>query len=583
MIDLTRIADNIDNLLKKLEESGEHEKNLVSVISCPYTFSEVIEKIAESIQLGFKNRKFSDQDGPYVEHMYDQLSSLHYHLTLETCYGKYQYGPCVAFLKKARDFIDIVNDDNPFIDNKWSKLPSQDNPSDRIERMRTLKKEEQKAINSLVNNPHSIYKEYRERLEKDGVEAKFPEFAKVVEYLLLQSLDDDLLLDCDKDKHLSIARKKAVERLQEVMEKGFPYLESLEAIENYVSFLDVHERGKEGGKQTPYYHTARWRYQSDWLKTQIPEHIIIPSIANSSIANLGVSHLIKIRGVPIGFAGVSEEPIYVDGHWQTPLEFYVHDLNHDRRQYQQLRKIALERNTDPNVSDEDKVKAFIEECCNFICNVLHPLLPTKDLDVEEANIRNLMKAIVFEIIHEEALPAHPDVILEALLRRPFESTKYFLNEKHVDGKVQYSLDPAATILCFVYWKLAGDFYDTPGMRIAGLGAEEFRERGFIAQAAIELLENMKIPNIEKLKEIVVAQAQDDSGLPQTFRAGVRKKLELQGKDPDEELKEIAAGGELGFNEGAKASTALLDDAPPKELSVRKMKERLNNIQETLAR
>ena len=393
----------------------------------------------------------------------------------------------------------------------------------------------------------------RNRLEENGVNAQMPEFEMIEEWFSLSLKNHEGLYEQTSiDPFLAYKKNQILEELQVIKEKGFPYRSTLLCLEKAISLMDIYERGRPNGMAPPLYHNFRWRYHAHTMKAAAPEYISFPTMQS-----LGVTEIMKIRHAPIGFIGASIENHYVDGHWQTPLEFWFHDFNHSRRMFQQHEIVAKEK----GLSFEE----YSSYCEEFVTQKIMPLLVIpKSLNTYEKNIKRIQKAILFEIMHEEALPADPCVFADVLSRAPFECSKYFINEtQNEQGQIKLSKDPSASLLAFVFRKLEGNFYDTPEMRITGLGGQEARTPEMIKIAAANLIIELDIADKMRVApSIATSFVYDDSGFPQGFRASIQALIDADSLlTPDQRrgilpLNEPQGGG---FDERAKTANEVIPE------------------------
>jgi hypothetical protein len=123
----------------------------------------------------------------------------------------------------------------------------------------------------------------------------------------------------------------------------YPYATSLDVIEQVHAYMDVHQRGAQlQGDQPPLYMQSTWYFQNFQSKSTIPDFVWLPSSAP-----LGMTEFNKMRGAPIGMIGLSgimDQRAHVDGHQQSALEFWLHDVNHNRRFFQQFENEAKKLN-----------------------------------------------------------------------------------------------------------------------------------------------------------------------------------------------------------------------------------------------
>jgi hypothetical protein len=195
-----------------------------------------------------------------------------------------------------------------------------------IEKERELK--EREFVRSIINTPLEKYNELRKRFEenKNSPETSFKELFPVVDRLLAEAFSPDINELCEKIPLLAGVRDKAVISLRQVCLKNrvfCPYLPTLHAIAEAVAFFDIVARQKKGfyetmpkdqivehnPRTTPYasYHMYRYKYRFDQLLNMVPGEIIIPTFES-----LSATDLMKVRGIPVRFVGLSKDFLYVD-------------------------------------------------------------------------------------------------------------------------------------------------------------------------------------------------------------------------------------------------------------------------------
>ncbi len=89
---------------------------------------------------------------------------------------------------------------------------------------------------------------------------------------------------------------------------AFPYLKTIEAIQRAVEFFDILRRTDDPTRSPFLYHSDRYDYYGHFLKAQIPDHIMLPTLAS-----LGATDILKARGVPIGLIGVTTDATVFTG------------------------------------------------------------------------------------------------------------------------------------------------------------------------------------------------------------------------------------------------------------------------------
>lgn len=405
--------------------------------------------------------------------------------------GPYPFKPTLLALAKAAEFFKIIS-----ATQARSSAQTQKNP----DKERSLLDEQKALVKRIINDSYTVYQEMRSRLASQGPNASFPEFKSLVEYLELKIQTDDMVAKhVSGNAQLSTFKSLTLGHLEKV--KGnFPYTKTIDAVQRSLEFLDVIFRADDPSRSPKLYHSGRYEYYTHFLEAATPNHIMMPTLAS-----LGATDILKVRGVPIGFVGVNTDITWVDGYHQTPYEFYVHDINHTRRMWQFMYEDAAAKGI--------SITEYARISDHFVKTKLLPLISiSKDDDETTKNKKRLRKVLLFEMLHEDALPAASDVIERALLRPPNMLTPF---ENIVEGnKVVYVMEPGATTLAYVYRKLAHDFYDMPAERINNIVAPEFRTRENVVQAAEDLSRALGLSvNSNILERYTIT----DEGFPNDFR------------------------------------------------------------------
>ena len=405
----------------------------------------------------------------------------------------------------------------------------------------------------IIEEPLKYYIEYRDRLEKDGLNASFPEFKPTVDYLVSEINSDYFkpIIEAHPDLDLEVKEVKTLlahVNLDFVFDDEenypyprpfpgpFPYRPTIDAIESALRLLDKLNRFEPGNRAVPLYHFDRYAYHRHSLVTD-PNIIVFPTIKNLTFFDL-----IRVRSVPIGFVGVVSRTIRVDRHYQSPLDFWYHDLNHVRRMYGyiNLRQKQLEIKTKQEQID------YYRKMDNFILEKIVPniLKLPKGSPRDEIALRRMVRMIFFEILHESALTAEPDVIIEDLLRpsgpQPFEHmmTKVEKHDKDSIEKlrtptgniksgisqikdtnetvfVRYFFDRAIALLGNVYNKLNFGFYDDPESPSEFVVPLGYRKVDHIVMAAKKIFEILGVRDIPS-DDVLLSLASTKEGSEEKF-------------------------------------------------------------------
>jgi hypothetical protein len=369
------------------------------------------------------------------------------------------------------------------------------------------------------------YQEYSQRLRDKGPNASFPEFKPVVDALLAD-------LEAPWFREIIVKNPTLHYELEEVrtmlfhvnlefsyedaarypyatpFEGKYPYRPTWDAIEKAVALFDKVDRLSRPTEVVPLYHFDRYAYHRHKMMAD-PKVVLIPTTKS-----LGFNELIQVRSVHIGFVGIATQGFRVDRHYQTPLDFLYHDFNHVRRMVEYLFQVLR----------QSKVMTFAEEIAlyrsmdNFIENTLMPHLakiPLKN-DREKYAKRAMLRVIVFEILHESALPAQREAIIDDLLRRPgitqpFEvmlerappenfnqealrtdtgnlrsGSRAFRDREGQTTNIHFIHDRALALLANVYNKLTHGFFDEATDPKNYVVPAEYRTPQRILEAAKEL-------------------------------------------------------------------------------------------------
>ncbi|MEO0336839.1 MAG: hypothetical protein AAF202_10610, partial [Pseudomonadota bacterium] len=412
--------------------------------------------------------------------------------------GKYPAEPTRIAISKAMDFM--------------KALSTESRPSAHVELTDQSEDElvasQWATIKEITSDSLGRYKAMKDRLAAGGKNVSFPEFSAIIEFLLLKLHSDPMVIAVTENSALvSNFLEITISDLLAVRENQ-PYMQSVEAIQRSMEFLDVVQRAYDPEKSPPLYHSGRYEYYGHYLKAQVPDHVIFPTLAS-----LGATDILKSRGVPIGFVGVNTSISWVDGFYQTSYEFWLHDINHTRRMYQFFSEMAESLGL--------SIEEFAEQSDDFVKNKVMPIFRIYRTDSEdERNMKRLMKIVFFEIFHEDALAATERVVREGLLRPPNLITPFEeLNDDR--SVVTYIMEPGATTLAYVFRKLAHDFYDMPGDRLDNIVAPHFRTREKIVEASKRISETLGFRIPDEVLEYFVST---DQGFPKDFKQTLKEDI-----------------------------------------------------------
>ena len=162
------------------------------------------------------------------------------------------------------------------------------------------------------------------------------------------------------------------------------------------------------------YFKERYHYYLDYLLDNAPNVFILPIIQN-----VGATTLIKNRCSRIQPCQIIFDEAFVDEDLQTPSNFFWHDINHARRIYQN------------NLWYSKQNKITINTLYTTMRKDVSELIPVKDwLSDEDKKYESLIKILLFEVVHEDALPFINKSIIDDIF---FESGNCYPYERAYDN------------------------------------------------------------------------------------------------------------------------------------------------------
>ncbi|MFZ6745296.1 hypothetical protein ACO0LC_18900 [Undibacterium sp. JH2W] len=339
-------------------------------------------------------------------------------------------------------------------------------------------------IREWVRNPVDLYQELRTRFEShdNSLDTSVMELLPVVDYFRSQMMLPAMDEKCLNNPALSFMRDQLLHKFHHVtIQNGAmcPYAPTLRILFEAVGFFDVACRTE---KNLSTHFQKKYWYRYEALMHRIPEVIIIPTFDNISATDL-----MKIRGTPVYFIGVSTEPVYVDEFWQSPLEFLIHDLNHAWKMMDMDDRFFQHR---PETSRDELIStsnAFIRE--------YFPTIAIQKTDTEEQKeLKKLKKILLFEVGHEDARPLLPNIVSEALLEDEgyeFPDIVVRYDESGKQAYLEQRTIPGITALSYVRHKLQHGFFDQTDSQNIQIVSPKYRSVEWIVRATEELLNEMQ--------------------------------------------------------------------------------------------
>ncbi|HRD55652.1 MAG TPA: hypothetical protein PLC42_04555 [Parachlamydiaceae bacterium] len=398
----------------------------------------------------------------------------------------------------------------------------------------TPSKFEEFPLAKICSDPLRSFEMLSNRLKTLGFTAPFPEFASVVQYLE-KEIDTYEVLDFLKNnKYAEMQHKLVKMELLSLKYKfkvenkdyphrtnygPYPYMPTINAIRRALEFIDTFVRCTYKDV-SGLYHADRYIYHYNHVYDS--NFVYFPLIEE-----LTSRDFILTRSIPIGFLGVSAKPIFADGYYNSPLDFFIHDVNHVRRlrSYNDLFK----------KKNQIQDKEMFEEFHRFVINEIWPHIQIKNnMTEEEKSIRQILELFYFELIHEYALTSDVESFKSALMFKsgdpsPFEhmiestfkpdnlESIRLLNNNLISGysswkpqeevpTIRYFFDKGPNFLTSAYNKCINGFYDNHYVRGGHLPSYCKRTPELFFQAAKQLL------NVHHLNEMI-----SDDRLMQLFK------------------------------------------------------------------
>jgi hypothetical protein len=242
----------------------------------------------------------------------------------------------------------------------------------------------------------------------------------------------------------------------------YPYAYCIRALVQALSTIDlinIELKSKKDGDMwgTQYasaYFSERYHYYLDYLLDNAPNVFLLPILQN-----VGATTLIRNRYSRIQPCGIIFDEAFVDEDLQTPSNFFWHDLNHARRIYQNNIWYSRQQRERQNKISLDKLYSVMRRDTQ-------ELLPIKGwLSPENMKYESLIKILLFEVVHEDALPFTKDSIATDIL---FASGNCYPYERTYDNPEKDSkynrinlrfYEQGASTLRTIYNKIRHEFFE----------------------------------------------------------------------------------------------------------------------------
>ena len=243
----------------------------------------------------------------------------------------------------------------------------------------------------------------------------------------------------------------------------YPYAYCIRVLVEALSTIDLINIDLKGMKEgcgkgdtsiwrAPYanvYFRERYHYYLDYLLDNSPNIFILPILQN-----VCATTLIRNRYSRIQPCGVIFDETFVDEDTQTPSNFFWHDLNHARRIYQN------------NLWYSKQKKIQVKNLYTIMRKDIKKIIPIKEwLSPENMKYESLIKILLFEIVHEDAIPFTKESIVKDLLFKsgdcyPYERTYDNVEEGNAYNRINLRFyEQGASTLRTIYNKVRHAFFE----------------------------------------------------------------------------------------------------------------------------
>jgi hypothetical protein len=246
----------------------------------------------------------------------------------------------------------------------------------------------------------------------------------------------------------------------------YPYSYCIRVLVQALSTIDlinIELKSKKDGDMwgTQYasaYFSERYHYYLDYLLDNAPNVFLLPILQN-----IGATTLIRHRYSRIQPCGIIFDEAFVDEDLQTPSNFFWHDLNHARRIYQN--NIWYSKQPEQREQPEQH-KIPLDKLYSVMRKDVSELMPIKSwLSPENMKYESLIKILLFEVVHEDALPFTKDSIMTDILFASGNCYPYERTYDNPEKDSKYSrvnlrfYEQGASTLRTIYNKIRHAFFE----------------------------------------------------------------------------------------------------------------------------
>ncbi len=371
----------------------------------------------------------------------------------------------------------------------------------------------------LIKDPVRWYQIFQGRIKENGALASFPELRGVVGALTRNIFQHKECYEWLEGHHHVILQQLLAKlvAIQINTRYMWPYQATILCIEMMLGVLDSYFRETNPGTFAEYYHN--FRYQVYLI------HILNESdqVCFPTINVLGTHHFIKLRCVPILLLGVAYRPLLADQYVNTPLDFWAHDIQHARRQIQETNRYydlwIKHRTYYSHRSPFDVVTKL--EFYKEMWELTRSLLILLDDEMIDLQMRNLIRMVIFEVVHEKAWP----ITRFALIRNIQLGYDIFPVENIVVAEgglisTEDHLFNDPTTLANLLGKLRHGFFDQVNSPIKAIVSERVRTSSCIVKAVELLFDHLGFVGERRYSgEMLLALVQDTANTQEFLNSG----------------------------------------------------------------
>lgn len=284
-------------------------------------------------------------------------------------------------------------------------------------------------ISNIINDPELFYNQWHKRkctYASNWQLMPMPEYENIVhktmDYIknICVPMEFDNMRDIALQKLVSVSLTTTTDPT--IIYTGpypnpFPYIPTLMALQGAMEFLEVVWRHRGWKNIVPMYQSDRYTHYSIYCMFDCEDTLFLPTDET-----LPFMAFLRVRSYNIQFIGVTYEPLFFDRFVCGPLDFWIHDLSHARRMCVYDKAFHSRRN---------EMKMVQKQILKIVEQSSHSVEYT---------------TILFELVHDSALPFLYDILFNYIIRpngskEPFEriDSEHYVGMKNrimVDGNVQ---------------------------------------------------------------------------------------------------------------------------------------------------